>query len=351
MYLAIKEMLHERLRYSLLTGILALIALVVFVLSGLAMGLSQGNRLAIDDWQASEVYLNKNANKVLAASQLSTSDLKKVQARSKAAVAVYAAVLQSKTTKINVSVLATSNKSTIMPRVLHGKQITAVDQVLVSQNLLAQGVKIGQYILLGPDKIATKIVGSYGKSTYSIVPTVYTNLSTMSRIKGQNTNPSNLINGIVATKSHFSTTQHQGLQKLSIADFINNLPGYTAQQSTLNGMIYFLFFIALAIVGIFMFILTLQKRKLFAVMKVQGISNREILTSILFQAALMSAIAVVISLILTIIMAVSLPSQVPFYFQTSQLLIDGLSLFLAAVIGGLASWPSVKNIDPVISIG
>lgn len=77
MYLAIKEMLHERLRYSLLTGILALIALVVFVLSGLAMGLSQGNRLAIDDWQASEVYLNKNANKVLAASQLSTSDLKK----------------------------------------------------------------------------------------------------------------------------------------------------------------------------------------------------------------------------------------------------------------------------------
>ena len=46
---------------------------------------------------------------------------------------------------------------------------------------------------------------------------------------------------------------------LSISDLINDIPGYSAQNMTLSAMIYFLFLIVLLIIGVFMYVITLQK--------------------------------------------------------------------------------------------
>ena len=59
----------------------------------------------------------------------------------------------------------------------------------------------------------------------------------------------------------------------SISDFIEKLPGYSAQNLTLDGMIYFLIVIAAFIIGIFIFVMTLQKTAMFGVLKVQGGAN------------------------------------------------------------------------------
>ncbi len=49
------------------------------------------------------------------------------------------------------------------------------------------------------------------------------------------------------------------LQLLTIETFIESIPGYSAQNMTLNAMIYFLFLVVAAVVGIFMYVITLQK--------------------------------------------------------------------------------------------
>lgn len=49
MFLAIKEIRYSKLRYGLIVGIMFLIAYVVFMLSGLANGLSEEFKKAIDD--------------------------------------------------------------------------------------------------------------------------------------------------------------------------------------------------------------------------------------------------------------------------------------------------------------
>lgn len=70
MFLAIKEIRYSKLRYGLIVGIMFLIAYVVFMLSGLANGLSEEFKKAIDDWDAQEIVLSEDANQVFAASQL-----------------------------------------------------------------------------------------------------------------------------------------------------------------------------------------------------------------------------------------------------------------------------------------
>ena len=49
MYLAIKEILRNKLRYSLILTTIFLIAFMVFFMTSLALGLVRNNRAAIDN--------------------------------------------------------------------------------------------------------------------------------------------------------------------------------------------------------------------------------------------------------------------------------------------------------------
>lgn len=67
MYLALKEILYNKLRYLLVVAITFLITYMVFFMTSLALGLMKDNRSAIDSWQARSVVLSEYANKNLTA--------------------------------------------------------------------------------------------------------------------------------------------------------------------------------------------------------------------------------------------------------------------------------------------
>ena len=353
MYLGLKEMRYEKLRYSLLTGVMVLIALVVFILAGLAGGLSQGNRLAVDQWQAKYVYLNKDANKNIMASQLTTDATNDVKGKQVANIALDSTVVRKigSNNKIDISALGTANNSFIMPKVTSGHKVQRDNQIIIAQNLKDQGIKIGDKVRLGSNDTKLTVVGSYGKSTYSIAPTMYMNLATLAKIKAAGTPVTKPlgINAIITKDSQLSGNKHN-LQRLPINDFIQNLPGYSAEQTTLNTMIYFLFAMSLAIIGIFMYVLTLQKQSLFGVLKVEGIGTRHILASVVTQAAVMSVISVAIGLLITIGIGAIAPTGMPFALNYPQLGIYAISLILASILGSLLSWRTIAKINPVTAI-
>ena len=62
-------MKYSKGRYVLVVLVMVLIAWLIFILSGLANGLAR-NRLAVDQWQANQVVLSKEANSNLNVSVL-----------------------------------------------------------------------------------------------------------------------------------------------------------------------------------------------------------------------------------------------------------------------------------------
>lgn len=62
MFLALKEIKYEKLRYGLITLMIFLIAFLIYLLSSLAVGLASQNTQAIDSWDAQSIVLNKNSN-------------------------------------------------------------------------------------------------------------------------------------------------------------------------------------------------------------------------------------------------------------------------------------------------
>ena len=59
MFLAWQEIKKNKLRFTLITGILMLVSYLLFFLSGLATGLADLNREAVDKWKASAIIIDR----------------------------------------------------------------------------------------------------------------------------------------------------------------------------------------------------------------------------------------------------------------------------------------------------
>ncbi|HCM84917.1 MULTISPECIES: ABC transporter permease [Enterococcus] len=354
MFLAWKEIRYAKLRYGLIVGIMILVAYVVFMLSGLANGLADGNRTAIDDWGASAIILSEDSNKIANASQLQKSDTDRVTAKEKAGVGIYSTAAEKKNNgeKTNVSIFGTANDAFVVPKVIKGRLYKNDNEIIVSENLLSEGYKLNQQIKVNDQTI--KIVGITKETTYTLAPVIYLNSTTFKNLKyGAQPTGNEPIN-LIATKGQTTIDNQEGqtkLDKMTPETFIENIPGYTPEKLTLNTMIYFLFVVVTAIIGIFMYVITLQKTSIFGVMKAQGVATSYLVRSILAQAFLVGIIGVAVAIGLSILTSLILPSAMPFAVHWSEWTLYSVILVLVAMIGGLFSMRTVTKVDPVTAIG
>lgn len=70
MFLAWNEIKRNKLKFSLIIGVLILISYLLFLLSGLAKGLINMNTEGINRWEADAIVLNKDANQTVQQSTL-----------------------------------------------------------------------------------------------------------------------------------------------------------------------------------------------------------------------------------------------------------------------------------------
>lgn len=108
--------------------------------------------------------------------------------------------------------------------------------------------------------------------------------------------------------------------------------------------------IAAIVIGIFIYILTLQKKAIFGVLKAQGISNGYLSRMVFAQTFILAILAVSIGLAVTLLSAVFLPTSVP--FQVNSLFcrnqcVDGSY----CRFGALFSVVSIVKVDPLKAIG
>ncbi len=136
----------------------------------------------------------------------------------------------------------------------------------------------------------------------------------------------------------------------AIPDFINNLAGYKAQVLTFSLMILSLSLVATIIIGIFMYIITMQKKSIFGVLKIQGYPNTYIMNSVIFQTLFVVGIALSLGFFLSQLSMCFLPSSVPVAINIKIDAAVTLCIVLSSMIGALFSAFTVLKIDPLDSI-
>lgn len=353
MFLAINELLKEKSRFILITAVIVLVSYLVFFLTGLAYGLATSYTKAIDKWDASSVVLSEGANNNIGRSLLFKKDYDQVVGADVAPLGVGVATVEEDGVE-DVSLFGINMKSFIVPVPTEGRVATNENEIMVSDELRSIGVVLGGTIKLQGATTEYSVVGVVNDATFQTAPVIYMSLDDW-RVAASETS------GMIGMRDEATISalvvrgnkdlSSEALAQQSIRDFTFTLPGYQAQVLTFSLMIGFLIGIAALVLAIFIYILTMQKRSIFGVLKAEGVPSSYIGWSVMVQVVILSLCGLLLGMGGAILTGTLLAGKVPFAINPFFFVVISSLFLLCAVVGGVASVRSVSKIDPVEAIG
>ena len=141
------------------------------------------------------------------------------------------------------------------------------------------------------------------------------------------------------------------IETATIDEAIQALPGYSAQQSTLNTQGGFTLFIGILVIGGFFQIQILQKVAQIGVLKAIGTANPMVAAASVIQIVVVTMIGVAIGGLLTFLFSLSFPPTVPIVFNGTTSALAVVALLLIGPLGGLVSIRYAVRIEPLKALG
>ncbi|MEW5870512.1 MAG: ABC transporter permease [Chloroflexota bacterium] len=378
-YLAIKEIWRNRGRFLLFSLVIALVTTLVLFIAGLATGLADSNRQFIDKLEADLLVFQENVDLQSTSSRLELSKataIRRIEGVADAGPIGFSAgtvVFTDGREPIDISLVGIDPGRPGDPAALEGqglrlkrKNEAVIDSLLAGQS----GLKVGDSFMVktiqGTEEelYELKVAGITDERRYFFQPSVILSLDTWDKVRPQPSAPSKsapIVANMIAVKlanpaDHQQmalriTRQIDGIEVADKRTTILALPGYSAQQNTLNTQQAFTFLIGVLILGGFFQIQTLQKVAQIGVLKAIGSSSRTVALSVLFQIIFVTVLGVAIGGLGTLLLAMSFPAGVPIVFNGPSVMIALIGLLLIGPIGGLVSIRLALRIDPLTAIG
>ena len=352
MYLALKEIRHEKLRYGLIIGMILLVTYLVFILGALANGLAQQNTQAINSWNTAQVVLTKDSDTNLNQSLLTLKQTKPINLNnSQAYVGTIGAVATSKkrpdirSTVVGLDWNQYIGKNMLMAS---GHRVQSDKQIVVDNQFEHEGYKLGDRVNLTSNGQQYTIVGFTKNAKLSVSPVVYSTLATWRKLRNL---PSNFVaSGIVSKTADFKINT-SGLRTYTKEAFIQKLPGYSAQISTFSFMIGFLFVISIIVIAVFLYILTIQKIPNYAVLRAQGVPVKVLVKTTIDQALILVTVGLILGGLMASITAKVIPLGVPLIFSTNLVTTAILGILATGLLGAIIPIRTILKVNPVTAIG
>lgn len=345
MFLALREILHSKFRYVLIGFIIILIAALIFIISGLAKGLSMDNASSIIDMEADQLVIEEGVEKKLTESNMSLSvqeeiaETKGVEATALLAIHRAAATINGSDQQVDVTLFTTDIDGMLVPSAVEGSIPKKPHEVIVDDQLKKEGVSIGDSLTFTGQKTEYTVSGFAENQRFSHTSVVYMN------------NQVDKVNAIaIQTDGNVEKELGQEYEVLSKEEVLQGIPSYSQEQLSLNMMIIFLFVISAFVLAVFFYVITLQKKSQFGVLKALGAKTTYLVRNLVGQVVIISIICIGIAIGLTYGLSVLMPADMPFVLNTSSMLKTAALLLVVSLIGSLVSLIQVVKVDPIEAI-
>jgi putative ABC transport system permease protein len=372
-YLAIKEVIRNRGRFLLVALVIALITLLVLFIAALGEGLANGNRQYVANLDAQLIVFLEKSDYSITASRLETNTIKSVRRVEGVADAgpIYTSttVIVSLPKQLKVSMLGAEAGRPGMPPLLEGRDFRGGEarEVVMDRNVaLRTNLKIGDTIQVRSTQgtkdqfFDLKIVGLVAGQSYFFQPTIFVPPLTWEKIRPQSEadmNSDTPYPNIIAVKlvdptqvKAMSARLVNTVSNIEVADIettINTIPGYSAQQGTVQTQGVFTLLIGILVIGGFFQIQILQKVPQIGVLKAIGSSNAVVGLSAVIQIIVVTALGVGIGGGMTYLFSLGFPPTIPLVFNGARSLIAVALLLLIGPLGGMVSIIYAVRIEPL----
>ncbi|MCE7858999.1 MAG: ABC transporter permease [Chloroflexi bacterium CFX2] len=372
-YLALKEVIRNRGRFLMVALVIALITVLVLFIAALGEGLSDANRQYVANLDAQLIVFLEKSDYSITASRLETNTIKAVRRVEGVADAgpIYTSnsEIVSLPEPLKISMLGVEAERPGMPPLLGGRYFRggeareAVMDMSVAQRT---NLQIGDVIEIRStqgteDEFFTlTIVGLVDKQAYFFQPTIFVPPSTWELIRPQpeaDLSSDTPYPNIVAVKlqdpsqiEEMKMRLQERVPNIEVADIettINNIPGYSAQQGTVQTQGAFTLLIGILVIGGFFQIQVLQKVPQIGVLKAIGSSNFVVGLSAVIQIIFVTAMGVGIGATLNYLFSLGLPPTIPLAFNGTRSLSAIALLLFIGPLGGLVSIIYAVRIEPL----
>ncbi len=378
-YLAVKEVWRNRGRFLLVSLVIALITLLVLFIAALGEGLGNGNREYISKLDAELIVYQAKSDFVIAASRLGRDRLaavRRVEGVADAGMLGTASanlVLTGDVEPFKVALLGVEPGHVGEPQVLEGQQLStdlAQEVIIDSNTAYRSGIEVGDTLTIRvtqgtrDELFDLRVVGIADGQQYSLQPSIFAPFYTWDRIRPKSeaeVNSSNPVANVVLVKledpeqvetvSQRLAAQVDNVDAATLKDAIQALPGYSAQQSTLNTQGGFTLFIGILVIGGFFQIQILQKVAQIGVLKAIGTANPVVAASSVIQIMVVTVVGVAIGALFAFLFSLTFPPTVPIVFNGTTSVLAVIALLLIGPLGGLVSIRYAVRIEPLKALG
>lgn len=379
LFLSFREVWRNKGRFLLFSLVIALITTLVLFVAGLAQGLGNANRQYLDKIDANLLVFQENSELSALGSQLDRGKLNAVRRIDGVQSAGPIGYATAKVLPINgeeeldVSMIGVEANQPGAPIVLEGAPLSTNrgNVVVIDRDVARQAqVQVGDIIQLqtiqGEEEEISdlRVIGITDPRKYQYASAVFLPYQTWTQLRPQGEISGNRLNtasNVIAVKlinpsdqaamSEQIAAQVSGVEVADIDTAIKALPGYSAQQSTLNTQQAFVLLIGILVIGGFFQIQMLQKIPQIGVLKAIGVANRSVAGAVITQIILVSTFGVFLGALVTLSLALGIPDSVPVQFSGNTVAVAIAALLAIGPVGGLVSVRLAVRVEPLIALG
>ena len=366
MKLALRELVRQPGRFVTATAILTLIAILLMFLGGLLDGLLRNATGAIRAQSAD----------VIVYSETSRSSFQRSRIEPDVREAIAAADGVEEVGGLGVVLLGArvpgNGPRDLADVALWGYELApdgvpeppAAGEAYADEVLRADGVELGDELLLGPARTPIWVIGWVQDTAFNGQGGLWTELGTWHTVLNENRPGGGLADDVVqalavrgtdaadATVAAVDEAGGGAVYALTIDDAIDAIPGVSEQTTTFNQILGVTVVIALVVIALFFALLTVERTSLYGVLKALGARSVTIFGGLVVQAVVVTLIAAVIAGIGVVVLDLVIPpGAIPLYVSLGRIVTSVVLLLVAAVIGCAFSLRRVLRIDPASALG
>jgi len=347
MFVGLRDLWFAKGRFLLMTTVIALVAFLVVMLSGLTEGLAAQNTSGIADLSGSHIVFSDSPDGAsFTQSRIDTSELASWASiegvNGVAPLGVTRSALSTEDSVIPVAVFGTEPGSFISPSALADSSTAVVTSAVAS----SYGINNGDTVTIGDATFRAAIVD--GDTSFSHSPVVWIGLDQWQTLAGAQDTTS-----VVVVDAEGSVGSHatDGMIVMPIDSTFSAIGSFSEENGSLQMIRWFLLVISALVVGAFFTVWTIQRRHDVAVLKAMGASTRYLLIDALGQASIVLVGAASIGGMLGFLVGRLLSGVVPFASDVGTTITPLASLVIIGLAGAALAIRSITKVDPLTALG
>lgn len=392
MFLALRDIVSARGRFSLISFVVGLITVLLVMLTGLTGGLAKHNTSALEAL-APERYVFTSDGPSFQESQVTTSDVQEwqelvddgsqviplgtAQTRLEAGSAMGVAVLGLPAgTKVPAPVVsgagaagtemagataagaaAEAGADSAEPQETQ-EAVLGEDGIVVSQEIVAEaGVQPGETVELGG--VEQPVSAVVADEHYSHQPVVWASTQVWQQISRAQDDVVGTVLAVDTRTRHAGSLRDEewqdaenqtGDSAATVEDSFSGLAAYRSEQASLQLIQVLLYAISALVTVAFLSVWTIQRSRDLSVLRALGASPGYVWKDALGQAAVVVGIGVVFGAGVGWAAGVWAGGSVPFDLQWTTIVVPAAGIWVLGMCGALVATRRVKKIDPASAL-